>query len=66
MLGARTQGETRAHGETHIEESTKGGGAKRPLLYMGLSMGTGSYLWDAWPAMCRFAMGFSMGLSTEH
>ena len=24
VLGARTQGETRAHGETHIEESTKG------------------------------------------
>ena len=41
-----------------------GGGAKRRLLYMGLSMGTGSCLWDARPAMCRFAYGFLHG--SEH
>ena len=38
-----------------------GGGAKRRLLYMGLSLGTGSCLWDARPAMCRFAYGFLPG-----
>ena len=58
---------TRTQGETHIEEealraaSTKGGGAKRRLLYMGLSLGTGSCLWDARLAMCRFANGFLPG-----
>ena len=54
---------TRTHGETHIEESTNlcGGGAKRRLLYMGLSLGTGSCLWDARLAMCRFANGFLPG-----
>ena len=64
---------TRTHGETHIEEaalraaSTKGGwppSAAAPLcgfLYMGLSMGTGSCLWDARPAMCRVAYGFLPG-----
>ena len=41
-----------------------GGGAKRRLLYMGLSLGTGSCLWDARPAMCRFAYGFLPG--SEH
>ena len=55
----------------------RGGGASRRLhkgglpplaatplcgfLYMGLSMGTGSCLWDARPAMCRFAYGFLHG-----
>ena len=67
---------TRTHGETHIEESTKGGGrrrrppppcgggAKRRLLFMGLSMGTGSCLWDARPAMYCFTHGFLHG--SEH
>ena len=41
-----------------------GGGAKRRLFYMGLSLGTGSCLWDARPAMCRFAYGFLPG--SEH
>ena len=31
---------------------------------MGLSLGTGSCLWDARPAMCRFAYGFLPG--SEH
>ena len=38
-----------------------GGGAKRRLLYMGLSLGTGSCLLDGWPAMYRFAYGFLPG-----
>ena len=58
----------------------KGGGASRRLhkggrppsaaaplcgfLYMGLSMGTGSCLWDARPAMSRVAYGFLPG--SEH
>ena len=58
----------------------RGGGASRRLhkggrppsaaaplcgfLSMGLSMGTGSCLWDARPAMCRFAYGFLHG--SEH
>ena len=58
----------------------RGGGASRRLhkggrppsaaaplcgfLYMGLSLGTGSCLWDARPAMCRFAYGFLPG--SEH
>ena len=32
--------------------------------HMGLSLGTGSCLWDARPAMCRFAYGFLPG--SEH
>ena len=31
------------------------------FLYMGLSLGTGSCLWDARLAMCRFANGFLPG-----
>ena len=58
----------------------RGGGASRRLhkggrppsaasslcgfLYLGLSLGTGSCLWDARPAMCRFAYGFLHG--SEH
>ena len=42
----------------------KGGRREARLLYMGLSMGTGSCLWDARPAMCRFAYGFLLG--SEH
>ena len=34
------------------------------FLYMGLSMGTGSCIWDARPAMCGFAYGFPNG--SEH
>ena len=38
--------------------------APHPLYHMGLSMGTGSCIWDARPAMCRFAYGFPHG--SEH
>ena len=54
-----------------VEEAARRGGrppsAAAPLcgfLYMGLSLGSGSCLWDARPAMCRFAYGFLPG--SEH
>ena len=76
MLEALDGGTRPASPHPSIKESTKGGqppkaaaplcggGAKRRLLYMGLSLGTGSCLWDARPAMCRFAYGFLPG--SEH
>ena len=57
---AKTQ--TRTHGETHIKEA--GPSAATPLcgfLYMVLSMGTGSGIWNTRPAMGRFAYGFPYG-----
>ena len=55
---------TRTHGETHIEEAALRAAPLCGFLYMGLSLGTGSCLWDARPAMCRFAYGFLPG--SEH
>ena len=55
---------TRTQGETHIEGAALRTAPLCGFLDMGLSPGTGSCLWDARPAMCRFAYGFLHG--SEH
>ena len=55
------QTRTRTQGETHIEEAALRAAPLCGFLYMGLSLGTGSCLWEARPAMCRFAYGFLPG-----
>ena len=56
VLGAHTQGETHRQNDTSLRAAPLCG-----FLSMGLSMGTGSCLRDARPAMCRFACGFLPG-----
>ena len=69
---------TRTQGETHIEESTKGGGRRRrPHPFVEAARSAASSIWvSPWVRVrvfgtlgqqCVFLpMGFSMGLSTEH
>ena len=79
VLAAQTHGETHEQNDTSLARGIHKGGqppkvdvplcrgvAKRCLLYMGLSMGTVACIWDARLAVCRFAYGFSMGLSNKH
>ena len=77
MLGARTQGETRAHGKTHIEEaalraaSTKGGGRlRRPPPFVDSFMdGCGEAVEAAEaaePAIARISHDFPCFPVTPH
>ena len=52
---------TRTQGETQKEEAALRAAPLCGFLYTGLSLGTGSCLWDARLAMCRFANRFLPG-----